>query len=158
MIKPGEIQTIAARLGLRDTQIEKDYIIGWILRGISQNQTLLNKLAFKGGTALRKVYYPDYRLSEDLDFTAINQISSEELKNNFNQLLEYVFDLIIKMEYKRYDPYTFVNKVKGKKEKLKNGWNKNLSDQIQEIPEFEDSWRQVSAHLRKLDRFMKESK
>ena len=35
MLKPGEIQKIANRLGIRDTQIEKDYVIGWVLRGIS---------------------------------------------------------------------------------------------------------------------------
>ena len=36
MIQPGEINKIAARLGLRDAQIEKDYVIGWILNGISK--------------------------------------------------------------------------------------------------------------------------
>ncbi|WP_134089972.1 nucleotidyl transferase AbiEii/AbiGii toxin family protein [Olivibacter sp. XZL3] len=29
-------------------------------------------LIFKGGTCLRKCYIPDYRFSEDLDFTSIN--------------------------------------------------------------------------------------
>ena len=37
MITPGEIQKIASIHGLRDTQIEKDYVIGWILFGISKN-------------------------------------------------------------------------------------------------------------------------
>jgi len=57
MIKPGEIQKTAARLHLGDTQIEKDYIIGWVLRGISNNDYLRNNLVFKGGTALRKIYF-----------------------------------------------------------------------------------------------------
>ena len=57
MITPGEIQQIAGRLGLRATQIEKDYIIGWILKGISSNGYLKKRLLFKGGTALRKIYF-----------------------------------------------------------------------------------------------------
>ena len=56
-------------MGLRDTQIEKDYVIGWVLKGISNNKFLLESLVFKGGTALRKIYFTEYRLSEDLDFT-----------------------------------------------------------------------------------------
>ena len=59
MIKAGEIQQIANRLGIRDTQIEKDYVIGWILKGISENDYLRERLLFKGGTALRKIYFED---------------------------------------------------------------------------------------------------
>jgi uncharacterized protein len=69
MIKPDEISKTANSLGLRETQVEKDYVIGWVLKGISNNEYLKQQLVFKGGTALRKMYFPDYRLSEDLDFT-----------------------------------------------------------------------------------------
>jgi len=45
--------------------IEKDYVLGWLLFGL----TKIDGLAFKGGTALAKVYFPQtWRLSEDLDF------------------------------------------------------------------------------------------
>jgi len=37
MITKGEIQKIAHEQGVRDTQIEKDYVIGWMLKGISEN-------------------------------------------------------------------------------------------------------------------------
>ncbi len=45
-------------------------MIFWILLGISKTPTLHNNLTFKGGIALRKAYFGDYRFSEDLDFTA----------------------------------------------------------------------------------------
>lgn len=91
MIRPGEIQTIAAKLGLRDTQIEKDYVIGWVLKGISETDTLKEKLIFKGGTALRKIYFPDYRLSEDLDFTfAGDDLNTAEIKKQFAELSKWV--------------------------------------------------------------------
>jgi predicted nucleotidyltransferase component of viral defense system len=45
--------------------IEKDYVLGWLLFGLSG----VKDLTFKGGTALSKVYFPwIWRLSEDLDF------------------------------------------------------------------------------------------
>jgi len=49
--------------------IEKDYVLGWVLFGISQAADLV----FKGGTALAKVYFPEtWRLSEDLDFVTVS--------------------------------------------------------------------------------------
>jgi predicted nucleotidyltransferase component of viral defense system len=37
-------------------------------------------LGFKGGTALKRCYFGDYRFSEDLDFTLIAHVSPDELK------------------------------------------------------------------------------
>lgn len=91
MIKPGQIQNISNRLGIRDTQIEKDYVIGWILNGISNNQFLKNRLLFKGGTALRKIYFPDYRLSEDLDFTYHGKdYKVEDINNKVKSLIGWL--------------------------------------------------------------------
>ena len=69
MIRSGEIQKIAHDQGVRDIQIEKDYVIGWILKGMSQNIYVSDHLIFKGGTVLKKVWFADYRFSEDMDFT-----------------------------------------------------------------------------------------
>ncbi len=93
MIKPGEIQKKAREVGVRDQQIEKDYIISWILQGIAQHEQLSKTLVFKGGTVLKKVYFEDYRFSEDLDFTLIeNEISNEQIFNWFAEVFEYVRD------------------------------------------------------------------
>jgi uncharacterized protein len=56
MIKPAEIKQYAHQSGVRDTQIEKDYILTWILYSISRHEQLSEVLAFKGGTVLKKVY------------------------------------------------------------------------------------------------------
>ncbi len=69
MIRPGEIQQLAGEQDVQDTQILKDYVIGWILKGISQNPFLKETLIFKGGTVLKKMWFADYRFSEDMDFT-----------------------------------------------------------------------------------------
>jgi predicted nucleotidyltransferase component of viral defense system len=50
--------------------IEKDYGLSYVLAAIFGREELASSLVFKGGTALRKAYFPDYRFSVDLDFTA----------------------------------------------------------------------------------------
>ena len=57
------------RTGVRWDVVERDYVLSWILAGISRIPSLKDTLVFKGGTALRKCYFGDYRFSEDLDFS-----------------------------------------------------------------------------------------
>jgi len=93
MIKPGEIQNKAREIGVRDQQIEKDYILSWILQGIAQHEQLSVTVVFKGGTVLKKVYFEDYRFSEDLDFTLLDSdISNEQIFEWFSEVFEYVED------------------------------------------------------------------
>lgn len=90
MIKPGELQNKARELGVRDQQIEKDYILSWILQGIAQHKQLSIAIVFKGGTVLKKVYFEDYRFSEDLDFTLLDKdISNEQIFEWFAEVFEY---------------------------------------------------------------------
>jgi len=91
MIKPAEIQQTARKEGVRDSQIEKDYVISWILTGIARNEPLSNNLLFKGGTVLKKFYFEDYRYSEDLDFTLLDEkITSDAIKESFDDIFEYI--------------------------------------------------------------------
>lgn len=71
MIRSAEISKLAHRYGLGDKTIEKDYVLTWVLQAMAA-LPLSDLLAFKGGTAIKKVYVPDYRFSEDLDFTLLN--------------------------------------------------------------------------------------
>jgi predicted nucleotidyltransferase component of viral defense system len=91
MIEPKEINKVAAISRVSDRQIEKDYVLTWVLFAISKNKTLNNALVFKGGTVLKKAYFEDYRFSEDLDFTLIDEnISNEQILTDFNSLFEFI--------------------------------------------------------------------
>lgn len=91
MIRHKEVNVVAARYGLRDTQVEKDYVLSWMLLSISRNELLSKNLAFKGGTVLKKVYFEDYRFSEDLDFTLLEEaITNEVLLNEFEKVYDFV--------------------------------------------------------------------
>jgi predicted nucleotidyltransferase component of viral defense system len=72
-VKPLRTRLEAARkrLGLPWEALERDYLLAWILAGIDRVPVLRDTLVFKGGTALKKCYFGDYRFSEDLDFTAV---------------------------------------------------------------------------------------
>ena len=60
--------------------------MAWFLAVLSQSD-LKGVLAFKGGTALKRCYFGDYRFSEDLDFTLLEAIPFAEIL----QRLEAVF-------------------------------------------------------------------
>ena len=49
--------------------IEKVYALSYLLKAISMTEGLGDALVLKGGTALRKLYFRDYRFSEDLDYS-----------------------------------------------------------------------------------------
>jgi len=268
MIKPGEIQKIANRLRIRDTQIEKDYVIGWILKGISNIDFLKGRLLFKGGTALRKIYFPGYRLSEDLDFTYKGEdYKTEDIKKYFEDLTErvkkevrislniqdeqehktgnfnfylsyagplggvgenksikiditnneklcndpvelnvyneytdlneeftifgytleeiiaekmrslmqrtmprdlydiwymfekenkniedYIFDFQEKTKFKQLDPNQLTQTILGKEATFRRQWETNLSQQIMDVPNFDDVWRTLGKHWKKFDK------
>ena len=58
--------------------LERDYCLAWFLIGLSRS-SLREHLVFKGGTALKRCYFGDYRFSEDLDFTLAGEISLESI-------------------------------------------------------------------------------
>ncbi len=89
MIAQSQISKLANRLfdengrkGRRipEAVLERDYCLAWFLVGLARSP-LKEKLVFKGGTALRRCHFDDYRFSEDLDFTLLNSaMTFEELK------------------------------------------------------------------------------
>jgi len=65
---------------------ERDVVLTYVLRILSES--VLPRLAFKGGTCLKKVYFGNVgRFSMDLDFTS-SGISLEELKHGVRQSLD----------------------------------------------------------------------
>lgn len=73
MIDRREILDVARDLGLQAQVVEKDYVLGWLLAGIYNQERLRPTWVFKGGTCLKKCYFETYRFSEDLDFTLTDE-------------------------------------------------------------------------------------
>jgi predicted nucleotidyltransferase component of viral defense system len=82
-LKPLRTRLDAAR---KSTNIELrvfeiDYLISFMLSGMMLVDTLRTHLVFKGGTALRKCYFGDYRFSEDLDFSSYSGVPTKDAMN-----------------------------------------------------------------------------
>ena len=91
--------------------LEKDYVLSWILIGISKSK-IQNKLVFKGGTALKKFYFDNYRFSEDLDFTLIDPISIEDIETMLQEVYSIVLEMVninlaLKSKESHINGYTF---------------------------------------------------
>ena len=69
------LQEARQRFGIQWEVLERDYLLSWVLAGVSQVPELHQNLVFKGGTALKKCFFGDYRFSEDLDFSGLDGIS-----------------------------------------------------------------------------------
>lgn len=96
MIPQSQISKLSNRLfkeqgGKRipESILERDYCIAWLLVGLSRTP-LRNKIVFKGGTALRRCHFSDYRFSEDLDFTLLQPLSFEEIKKELEAIYKEV--------------------------------------------------------------------
>lgn len=130
MIVPAEIQKRAREAGVRDTQMEKDYILSWILQGVVHHDNLRKALVFKGGTVFKKFYFKDYRFSEDLEF----------LLPEFSQ----------KCEHKGLYSADFEDALQKRLPLYQARWSGSMSDQIQELPEFELVEREIQRHFRNI--------
>jgi predicted nucleotidyltransferase component of viral defense system len=69
--------------------LERDYCLAWFLVSLSKTP-LRTALAFKGGTALKRCYFGDYRFSENLDFTLQSETTWEEIRRNLDPVLDEV--------------------------------------------------------------------
>jgi len=69
--------------------LERDYCLAWFLVGLSRSP-LRERLAFKSGTAIKRCYFGDYRFSEDLDFSLIQEVSFDAIRAELDPLFEYI--------------------------------------------------------------------
>ncbi|HIH23202.1 TPA: nucleotidyl transferase AbiEii/AbiGii toxin family protein [Candidatus Micrarchaeota archaeon] len=89
MISQNIITDVSEKENIGWLIVEKDYFLTLLLDGISKSN-LKEKLVFKGGTALRKIYFKHYRYSEDLDFTLRIPLKEKEIEESFKEIFEYL--------------------------------------------------------------------
>jgi len=89
MIPPRNLSLLANRLAsaggrrLPEAVLERDYCLAWFLVALSRTP-LRERLAFKGGTAIKRCYFGDYRFSEDLDFTLATESTFDEIRRELD--------------------------------------------------------------------------
>ena len=92
MIAEAELRRLAATWLVDPMIADLDYVLGCFLSQWYRDKTA-QSLRFKGGTCLRKTYFGDYRFSEDLDFTAEERITIEELRSLLKRTIQQMQDV-----------------------------------------------------------------
>ncbi|MDE0119186.1 MAG: nucleotidyl transferase AbiEii/AbiGii toxin family protein [Bdellovibrionales bacterium] len=94
MIRKVEITEFSKKLSFRADIVEKDYVLGWLLAGISAQKNLSQNLIFKGGTCLKKCHLETHRLSEDLDYTVLDKkyVDEDFLISSFKTVSDWVYE------------------------------------------------------------------
>jgi len=85
MILADEVHKTAEELDIHHVNVERDYIFGWLLKAIYENDYLRKLLVFKGGNCLRKAFCPETRFSSDLDFSVAGPIDGPRLLQAINE-------------------------------------------------------------------------
>jgi predicted nucleotidyltransferase component of viral defense system len=88
MIDRAEIEAKAADFGIHTSNVQRDYVFGWLLAGIYSDSPLREILVLKGGNCFRKAYFPNTRFSRDLDFATQATVSENFLREQFNPVCE----------------------------------------------------------------------
>ncbi len=93
MLTRPQVQRYTAESGLRDIMIaEKEVILTYLLQFLAE-LGILDKLAFKGGTCLRKMFVgTGGRFSTDLDFTSLEEHDHEDIILDMMAAFEEPFD------------------------------------------------------------------
>ncbi len=91
MISQREVQRLAYERQVPEQMIELDYVLTWLLGALASPKQSPRLIA-KGGTTLKRVYFADWRYSEDLDFTCEQTLLPEELENTLTQGCQRVRD------------------------------------------------------------------
>ena len=92
MIKKNEIDQKAEDFDINASDVQRDYVFGWILAGMYEHSNLKDKLVLKGGNCFRKAYFENTRFSSDLDFSCKTEISVDYMSTEFNTICDFVSD------------------------------------------------------------------
>ncbi len=90
MIDFFQAQRLSLKNNVSPEMIEKDYLIELILFYFSRDTFLHNNIIFRGGTALKKMYFPEYRFSEDLDFVINNKEEVNIYRDTISRILQKI--------------------------------------------------------------------
>jgi len=94
MIKKDEIDTKSQELRVNTSDVQRDYVFGWLLSGIYHNDNALkDQLILKGGNGFRKAYFEHARYSNDLDFSTQREVNPDQLGIEIDKACKYAADM-----------------------------------------------------------------
>lgn len=79
MISYSEIEAESSKVGVSAATIEKDYHLDWYLAGLL-SVNLFSQFSFYGGTAIKKIFIPNHRFSEDIDLISGGKLEANAIR------------------------------------------------------------------------------
>ena len=134
----------ADRKALSDAIVEKDFWVCWVLKQLFSIDALSDRLLFKGGTSLSKVFHAINRFSEDIDlavdyaalgFTGDRDPRREDLSKTKRAAI--LADMMIVCQ--RYIGGEFLDTLKARCEQVlgkTDAWSLDVSEQDRNIVRF----------------------
>jgi hypothetical protein len=127
----------AARKDIAEAIIEKDFWVCWVLKQLFSIEALKDRLLFKGGTSLSKVFHAINRFSEDIDlavdYVALGFKGDKDPRQEGISKTKRAGILDEMMaECRRYIAGDFLTALRGRCEEILgkiNGWSLKVSDQ-----------------------------
>jgi len=83
----------------KNVEVEQDLLLSRCIVAIFADEFLASQLAFRGGTALHKLYFhPQPRYSEDIDLVQINPGPIKPILQRLGEVLSFMPDKVIKQK------------------------------------------------------------
>ncbi len=89
MIPYLEIEAESIEQGVSPQTIEKDYHLDWYLAALGPSK-LFPRFSFYGGTAIKKLYIPNHRFSEDIDLISNGRLNPELIGQVLEQAHQFL--------------------------------------------------------------------
>ncbi len=106
------IQETAERMNMPPSAVEKDFWVVWVLGCLFSSNLLANKILFKGGTSLSKVFGLIERFSEDIDLILDwNEVAPEDPNLERSKTKQDKFNKAVPILSRKYIEQTFLPEV-----------------------------------------------
>lgn len=131
MILQKEIRDKAQVWGVPTDTVDKDFVLGHFLAVFADS--FKDELVFKGGTCLRKCYFPEYRFSEDLDFSSRKaefKLQKQQLEEVCEQAQAHSG---IQLHFSTIDELRYKDEIKGYQTRI-SYWGANHSKNQAPLP------------------------
>lgn len=102
----------SAKIGLSPAAVEKDFWVVWVLEKLFRSELLSDKVIFKGGTSLSKVFGLIRRFSEDIDLILDwNEVVKEDPNVERSKTKQDKFNKSVNELSRRYIADVFLSEV-----------------------------------------------
>lgn len=89
MISYSEIEVESSKAGVPPATIEKDYHLDWYLAGLL-SENLFSRFSFYGGTAIKKIFIPNHRFSEDIDLISDGRLDPDAIRQILDRVHQFL--------------------------------------------------------------------